>query len=60
MYLSCGRLQQDQPTCSDPNKKSSGVCQAGCNCPQGTVLDEIQKKCAPISECSKIICIAVS
>ena len=42
------------PTCSDPNPSCSGTTR-GCICPNGTVLDEVQNKCVPLSKCSKNI-----
>ena len=41
------------PTCSDPYPSCSGITHAGCICPNGTVLDEIENKCIPLSKCSK-------
>ena len=43
------------PTCANPNPACSEKTREGCHCPDGTVLDEIQKKCVPLSKCSKNI-----
>jgi len=46
-------------TCSDPHFSCDGdhgpvIFPDKCHCLKGTVLDEIQNKCVPISKCSKI------
>jgi len=46
------------PTCATLSQNCSVDvlnCREGCQCPTGTVLDEIQNKCVPIFKCSKII-----
>ena len=40
-------------TCSDPYPTCSGQTKEGCDCPKGTVMDEIENKCVPLSKCSK-------
>ena len=47
-------VQDCNLTCSDPYKDCGELLVETCHCPEGTVLDEIQKKCVPISKCSKI------
>ena len=43
-----------QPTCSDPMKHCYTTATfAGCVCPEGTVIDDIQNRCVPLSQCSK-------
>jgi len=49
-------LRQCVPTCATLLQNCSvnfTDCQEGCECPSGTVLDEIQNKCVPIFKCSK-------
>ena len=43
------------PTCNNPNPPCLGTFREGCTCPNGTILDEIQNRCVPLSECSKNI-----
>ena len=49
------QMQDCIPTCSNPYPACSGMIQEGCHCPHGTVLDETQNKCVPLSKCSKIL-----
>ena len=43
-----------QPNCSDPFPVCPSDCQPGCTCPEDTVIDEIQNRCVPLTQCSKI------
>ena len=44
-----------QPTCNKPHRTycPTAAIPSGCVCPNGAVIDEIQNKCVPLSECSK-------
>ena len=62
LYIDCSILGQVfspfardcERTCSDPYKECGQSIVDTCHCPEGTVLDEVQMKCVPISKCSKI------
>jgi hypothetical protein len=52
VYLQCGTACP--PTCADPDPSPcTRQCVAGCQCPQGTVLDEIAQQCVSVEDCSK-------
>ena len=55
VFTECGTACP--PTCSKPQP---GVCTLpcviGCQCPSGTVLDEVQNKCVKRNKCGKITC----
>ena len=54
IYTQCG--QDCVATCQNPLPTGcSQTCKPGCNCPSGTVLDEIQNTCVPLSKCSKSV-----
>ena len=51
-FTSCGSACP--PTCSNPNPICTRQCVPGCQCPRGTVLDEVQNKCVRLNQCSKL------
>ena len=51
-FTSCGTACP--PTCSNPDPRICTLqCVIGCQCPQGTVLDEEQNKCVTKDQCRK-------
>ena len=52
VYTDCGTACP--PMCNKPQPLFCTLqCVAGCQCPSGTVLDELQNKCVKADECSK-------
>ena len=53
-YTSCGTACP--PTCANPGPSiCARGCVKGCQCPAGTVLDEVANKCVQVDDCSKSI-----
>lgn len=46
------RCKSCPATCSDPNKICIAVCQAGCGCPNGQVIDEKKQQCVLARQCT--------
>ena len=54
MYLQRAPPPECQPTCSNPMRECPSIApRPGCVCPEGTVIDESQNRCVPLSNCSK-------
>ena len=54
VYLQQAPPQEYHPTCTNPMKHcNTKVTRPGCVCPEGTVIDESQNRCVPLSNCSK-------
>ena len=54
VYLQEAPPPECQPTCSNPMIHCPNIAaRPGCVCPEGTVIDEIQNRCVPLSQCSK-------
>ena len=49
-FTTCGTACP--PTCSDPGPVvCTAQCVIGCQCPAGTVLDEVEQKCVTLDQC---------
>ena len=44
------------PTCATPHPICTKQCVPGCQCPPGTVLDEVANKCVLLTKCSEFLC----
>ena len=53
VFTTCGTACP--PTCSEPGPvPCTNDCIVGCQCPSGTVLDEVQKKCGKPDRCASL------
>jgi len=51
VFTECGTACP--PTCKEPGPVAcTQQCVVGCQCPIGTVLDEVQKKCVKPNQCA--------
>ena len=50
VFTTCGTACP--PTCSEPGPVACTTqCVVGCQCPVGTVLDDLQQKCVNLDQC---------
>ena len=54
VFQSCGSACP--PTCATPHPICTKQCVPGCQCPPGTVLDEVANKCVLLTKCSEFLC----
>ena len=55
VFTECGTACP--PTCAESGPKFCTLqCVVGCQCPAGTVLDEVANRCVPVEKCSTCSC----
>ena len=51
VFTECGSACP--PNCTDPTPICTTQCVPRCQCPQGTVINEVTNKCVPVDRCPK-------
>ena len=54
VFTTCGNVCP--PTCTSQPKHCIQICVVGCQCPSGTVLDEVNNKCVNKEDCFSKYC----
>ena len=52
VFKQCVDCPDDPFMCADPNHGCIEICEPGCECPQGQVLDWKTERCVPLEQCS--------